>query len=106
MTYVLPERCEDNNRLRISPGQVIIAISFGETQTIMNKIMQSLKWLTFGLFVFVEKLTIKNSTAKLSGGGQRFACGVQFISIVSNADLKLNRFSRLLKHAGTVEHGT
>ncbi len=40
VTYVLPERCEDDNRLRISPGQVIIAISFRETQAVMNKIMQ------------------------------------------------------------------
>lgn len=60
----------------------------------------------FGLFESVEKLTVKNSTAILSGGGQRFACGVQFISVVSNADLELNGFSRFLKHTGTVEHGT
>ncbi len=37
VAYVLPERCEDDNRLRISPGQVIIAISFRETQAVVKK---------------------------------------------------------------------
>ncbi len=97
------KRCEDNNRLRISPGQVIIAISFGETQMIMNKIMQSLKRLTFGLLYLLRNSPSK--TAQLTEWWRPEVCmWSQVISIVSDADLKLNRFSRLLKHAGTVEH--
>lgn len=51
-------------------------------------------------------LTIKYSTAILSGGSQWFAGGVQFVAIVTDADLKLDWFSRFLNHGGAVEDGT
>lgn len=51
-------------------------------------------------------LTIKNSTAVLSGGGQGFACGVQFVAIVTDADLKLDWFAGFLDHGSAVENCT
>lgn len=53
-----------------------------------------------------SSLTIKYSTAVLSGGGQWFAGGVQFVAVVTDADLKLDRFSGFLDHGGTVEDCT
>lgn len=43
-------------------------------------------------------LTIKHSTAVLSGGGQWFAGGIQFVAVVADADLKLDWLPRLLYH--------
>lgn len=43
-------------------------------------------------------LTIKHSTAILSGGGQRFAGGVQLVAVVADADLKLDGLSWFLYH--------
>lgn len=40
--------------------------------------------------------TIKYSTGILSGGGQWFAGGVQFVAIVTDADLKLDWLSWFL----------
>lgn len=51
-------------------------------------------------------LTIKYSTAILSGGGQRFAGVVQFVAVVTDADLKLDWFARVLNHGGAVEDCT
>lgn len=48
-------------------------------------------------------LTIKHCTAVLSGGGQRFAGGVQFVAVVTDADLKLDWLSWFLYHGGAVE---
>lgn len=54
--------------------------------------------------VQISPLTIKYSTTILCGGGQRFAGGVQFVAIITDADLKLDWFTRLLEHACTVEN--
>lgn len=54
----------------------------------------------------VASLTIKHSTAILSRGGQWFAGGVQFVTVVTNADFKLDWFSRFLYHGGAVEDCT
>lgn len=48
--------------------------------------------------------TIKYSKTVLGGGCQGLACGVQLVTIVADADLKLNWLTRLLQHACTVEH--
>ena len=53
-----------------------------------------------------SSLTIKHSTAVLSGGGQRFAGGVQFVAVVTDADLKLDWLSWFLYHGGAVEDRT
>lgn len=53
--------------------------------------------------VQISRLTIKDGTAVLRCGGQRFAGGVQFVAIVTDADLKLDWFSGLLDHGGAVE---
>lgn len=55
-------------------------------------------------FFFEDFHTIKHSKAVLSGGRQGFAGGVQLVTIVTNADLKLDWLTRLLEHAGTVKH--
>lgn len=49
--------------------------------------------------------TIKHGKAVLGCGGQRFAGGVQLVTIVPNADFKLDGLTRLLEHAGAVENG-
>lgn len=54
----------------------------------------------------MKPLTIKYSTAVLGSRGQWFAGGVQFVSIVTNADLKLDWFSGFLNHGGTMEYCT
>lgn len=51
-------------------------------------------------------LTVKHSTAILSGGGQRLAGVVQFVAVVTDADLKLDWFAGVLNHGGTVEDCT
>lgn len=51
-------------------------------------------------------LTVKHSTAILSGGGQRLAGVVQFVAVVTDADLKLDWFTGVLNHGGTVEDCT
>lgn len=56
--------------------------------------------------IVVSSLTIKYSTAILSGGGQWLAGGVQFVTVVTNADFKLDWFSRFLYHGGAVEDCT
>lgn len=53
-----------------------------------------------------SSLTIKHSTAILSGGGQRFAGGVQFVAVVADADLELDGLSWFLYHGGAVEDCT
>lgn len=53
-----------------------------------------------------SSLTIKYSAAILSGGGQRFAGGVQFVTVVTDADLKLDWLSWFLYHGGAVEDCT
>ena len=50
-------------------------------------------------------LTVKHSIAVLGGGWRGFAGRVQLVTVVADADLKLDRFSWLLEHARTVEHG-
>lgn len=56
-------------------------------------------------FLYSLLHTIKHSKAVLGGGRQGLAGGVQLVTIVPNADLKLNWLTRLLEHARTVEHG-
>lgn len=53
-----------------------------------------------------NNLTIKYSTAVLSGGGQGFACRIHLVAIVADANLELDRFTGFLQHARTVEHCT
>lgn len=61
----------------------------------------------FYYFIIINSFhTIKHSKAVLSGGGQGRAGGVQFIAIVTNANLKLDGLTWLLEHARTMEHST
>lgn len=62
--------------------------------------------IRFHIWIAASLLTIKHSTAILSSGCQWFASGVQFVAIVTDADLKLDWFSRFLNHAGAVEDCT
>ena len=54
----------------------------------------------------VAWLTVKHCTAVLGGGGERLAGVVQFVSIVTDADLKLDWLARIVDHAGIVEDRT
>lgn len=47
--------------------------------------------------------TIKDCPAVLGGRGQRQAGGVEFVSIVPNADLELDGVIHILQHCGRVE---
>lgn len=76
--------CHENNRLSISP--------------------EIIKWSHVKMDIPVYSCTVKHSKAVLGGGRQRLAGGVQLVSIVANADLKLDWLTRLLEHARTVEH--
>lgn len=53
-----------------------------------------------------SSLTIKHSTAVLSGRGQRLTGVVQFVAIVTDADLKLYWLAGVLNHGGAVEDCT
>lgn len=47
--------------------------------------------------------TIKDCPAVLGGRGQRQAGGVEFVSIIPNADLELDGIIHILQHCGRVE---
>lgn len=56
--------------------------------------------------ILADSLTIKHSEAVLGGGRQGFAGRIQLVTIVTDANLKLDWLAWLLKHARTVEHST
>lgn len=132
VTDVFPVRIHNHYWFGVSPRQIIIVITFGITNNSsgskyihwypcsQHSFQQCPRFAVFNasetihlsmfgkqvLFYLTKFHTIKNSKAVLSCGGQGLAGGVQFVAIVTNANLKLDGLTRLLEHACTVEHST
>lgn len=80
------------------------------TSSRREKSLKGLVWfpwrqgLVFGVCIMTQvpsaSPTIKDCPAVLGGRGQRQAGGVEFVSIVPNADLELDGIIHVLQHCG------
>lgn len=101
---VLPEWGNHNHWLSVRPGQVIVVVPLKDY--IFKKAGFKCVFSVWTGHIAASSLTIKYSTAILGCGGQWLAGGVQFVAIVTDADLKLDWLSWVLYHGGTVEDCT
>lgn len=101
---VLPEGGDHNHRLSVRPGQVIVVVTFKDDK--IQKADFRCVLSVYAGHTAASSLTVKHSTAILGCGGQWLAGGVQFVAIVTDADLKLDWLSWVLYHGGTVEDCT
>lgn len=106
---VLPEWENHNHWFSVRPGQVIVVVTWKDYAHILKTLLIKKGGFKSALVhgqIAASSLTIEYSTAILSGGGQWFAGGVQFVAIVTDADLKLDWLSWFLYHGGAVKDCT